>query len=188
LNNIESKADLFGCKNLQLLLANCSTFNDALLALELNGVNTSNLTLEQANLLNEIINNRFDKISINLYENFDSDEGNGKLESIYLDLIKYVIDSTYLGRNHIVQIYKVEAYLSVLQNLLKSKFHRLNYNHSLNINKKVQVSFFSFKRNFQKLIVNFTEYIVAKYIHKISLVKNDGLQNHLQNFNYCNIS
>jgi hypothetical protein len=130
---------------------------------------------------------------------------NGRIELISFDKIHRVIEWAARGfdaetSNKITKyptqsFYNLQSHTDYFYTFIKffeykfsnlNKFFRLVSREDLCKCKNALVFFFNFRRKYQELVVNFTKYIVAKYIHKISLVKNDGLQNHLQNFNNLN--
>ena len=77
-------------------------------------------------------------------------------------------------------IYNNEYFFQLLKNL-KAKFSNRSCQCDIEF---ILVFFSNFRKYYQKLVVNFTEYIVAKYIHNISFNKAFNLKVNLLTFNH----
>lgn len=175
-----SQLDLIENLNFDNLLKGCSSWNDIYLTLELSGLNTTKwlpfeFTKENYSDKEAIKKSICDLLS-NVKNNIRKTIENLDLTlSLFLEAIsKAENDITRYG------IYNNEYFFQLLKNL-KAKFSNRSYQCDIEF---ILVFFSNFRKYYQKLVVNFTEYIVAKYIHNISFNKAFSLKANLLTFNH----
>lgn len=178
-NNI-SQLDLIENLNFDNLLKGCSSLNDIYLTLELSGLNTNKwLPFEFTE------ENYFDKEAIkkSICDLLKNIKNNIRKNIEYLDLnLSLIVEAIRKPKSDIRKygIYNNEYFFQLLKNL-KAKFSNRSYQCDIEF---ILVFFSNFRKYYQKLVVNFTEYIVAEYIHNISFNKVFSLKVNLLTSNH----
>lgn len=179
MNNI-SQLDLIENLNFDNLLKGCSSLNDIYLTLELSGLNTTKwLPIE----LNKENYSDKEAIKKSICDLLNSVKNNIRKNIEYLDFaLSLLVEVIRKPENDIRRygIYNNEYFFQLLKNL-KAKFSNRSYQCDIEF---ILVFFSIFRKYYQKLVVNFTEYIVAKYIHNISFNKAFSLKVNLLTFNH----
>lgn len=179
-----SQSDLIENLNSEYLFENCSSLNDIYLTLELNGVDTLNLSSSFINKLQIYLDSKLDNSYLDvllLLREIKINKAAKYVDFINLDKIHRVIEWAASGLSN---IYCHQDYFFNLLSALKSKFSNKSYNCNIGEQNLLLAFFISFKKNYQKLIFSFIEYIVAKYIHNISFNKYSGLEVNLSTLNH----
>lgn len=179
MNNI-SQLDLIENLNFDNLLKGCSSLNDIYLTLELSGLNTTKWLPFEFTKENYSDKEAIKKSICDLLNNV---KNNIRKNIEYLDLaLGLLVDAIRKPGNDIRRygIYNNEYFFQLLKNL-KAKFSNRSYQCDIEF---ILVFFSNFRKYYQKLVVNFTEYIVAKYIHNISFNKAFSLKVNLLTFNH----
>ena len=178
--NSISQLDLIENLNFDNLLKGCSSLNDIYLTLELSGLNTTKWLPIELNKENYSDKEAIKKSICDLLNNV---KNNIRKNIEYLDLaLSLLVDAIRKPGNDIRRygIYNNEYFFQLLKNL-KAKFSNRSYQCDIEF---ILVFFSNFRKYYQKLVVNFTEYIVAKYIHNISFNKAFSLKANLLTFNH----
>ena len=179
MNNI-SQLDLIENLNFDNLLKGCSSLNDIYLTLELSGLNTTKWLPIELNKENYSDKEAIKKSICDLLNNV---KNNIRKNIEYLDLnLSLIVEAIRKPKSDIRKygIYNNEYFFQLLKNL-KAKFSNRSYQCDIEF---ILVFFSNFRKYYQKLVVNFTEYIVAKYIHNISFNKAFNLKVNLLTFNH----
>ena len=179
MNNI-SQLDLIENLNFDNLLKGCSSLNDIYLTLELSDLNTTKWLPFEFTKENYSDKEAIKKSICDLLNNV---KNNIRKNIEYLDLaLSLLVDAIRKPGNDIRRygIYNNEYFFQLLKNL-KAKFSNRSYQCDIEF---ILVFFSNFRKYYQKLVVNFTEYIVAKYIHNISFNKAFSLKVNLLTFNH----
>lgn len=178
--NSISQLDLIENLNFDNLLKGCSSLNDIYLTLELSGLNTTKWLPFEFTKENYSDKEAIKKSICDLLNNV---KNNIRKNIEYLDLaLSLLVDAIRKPGNDIRRygIYNNEYFFQLLKNL-KAKFSNRSYQCDIEF---ILVFFSNFRKYYQKLVVNFTEYIVAKYIHNISFNKAFSLKVNLLTFNH----
>lgn len=178
--NSISQLDLIETLNFDNLLKGCSSLNDIYLTLELSGLNTTKWLPFEFTKENYSDKEAIKKSICDLLNNV---KNNIRKNIEYLDLaLSLLVDAIRKPGNDIRRygIYNNEYFFQLLKNL-KAKFSNRSYQCDIEF---ILVFFSNFRKYYQKLVVNFTEYIVAKYIHNISFNKAFSLKANLLTFNH----
>ncbi|OBX62569.1 hypothetical protein A9299_05170 [Moraxella osloensis] len=175
-----SQSDLIENLNFDNLLKGCSSLNDIYLTLELSGLNTTKWLPIELNKENYSDKEAIKKSICDLLNNV---KNNIRKNIEYLDLtLSLFLEVISKAGNDITRygIYNNEYFFQLLKNL-KAKFSNRSYQCDIEF---ILVFFSNFRKYYQKLVVNFTEYIVAKYIHNISFNKVFSLKVNLLTSNH----
>lgn len=179
MNNI-SQLDLIENLNFDNLLKGCSSLNDIYLTLELSGLNTTKWLPFEFTKENYSDKESIKKSICDLLNNIKNDIRK-TIENLDLTLSLF-LEAISKAENDITRygIYNNEYFFQLLKNL-KAKFSNRSCQCDIEF---ILVFFSNFRKYYQKLVVNFTEYIVAKYIHNISFNKAFSLKANLLTFNH----
>ena len=179
MNNI-SQLDLIENLNFDNLLKGCSSLNDIYLTLELSGLNTTKWLPFKFTKENYSDKEAIKKSICDLLNNIKNDIRK-TIENLDLTLSLF-LEAISKAENDITRygIYNNEYFFQLLKNL-KAKFSNRSCQCDIEF---ILVFFSNFRKYYQKLVVNFTEYIVAKYIHNISFNKAFILKVNLLTFNH----
>ena len=179
MNNI-SQSDLIKNLNFDNLLKGCSSLNDIYLTLELSGLNTTKWLPFKFTKENYSDKEAIKKSICDLLNNIKNDIRK-TIENLDLTLSLF-LEAISKAENDITRygIYNNEYFFQLLKNL-KAKFSNRSCQCDIEF---ILVFFSNFRKYYQKLVVNFTEYIVAKYIHNISFNKAFILKVNLLTFNH----
>ncbi|BFM99732.1 hypothetical protein MOXK02_12910 [Moraxella sp. K02] len=175
-----SQSDLIENLNFDNLLKGCSSLNDIYLTLELSGLNTTKWLPIELNKENYSDKEAIKKSICDLLNNV---KNNIRKNIEYLDLtLSLFLEVISKAGNDITRygIYNNEYFFQLLKNL-KAKFSNRSYQCDIEF---ILVFFSNFRKYYQKLVVNFTEYIVAEYIHNISFNKVFSLKVNLLTSNH----
>lgn len=179
MNNI-SQLDLIENLNFDNLLKGCSSLNDIYLTLELSGLNTTKWLPFEFTKENYSDKEAIKKSICDLLKNI---KNNIRKNIEYLDLnLSLIVEAIRKPKSDIRKygIYNNEYFFQLLKNL-KAKFSNRSYQCDIEF---ILVFFSNFRKYYQKLVVNFTEYIVAEYIHNISFNKVFSLKVNLLTSNH----
>ena len=178
--NSISQLDLIENLNFDNLLKGCSSWNDIYLTLELSGLNTTKWLPIEFTKENYSDKEAIKKSICDLLKNI---KNNIRKNIEYLDLnLSLIVETIRKPKSDIRKygIYNNEYFFQLLKNL-KAKFSNRSCQCDIEF---ILVFFSNFRKYYQKLVVNFTEYIVAKYIHNISFNKAFSLKVNLLTFNH----
>lgn len=178
--NSISQLDLIENLNFDNLLKGCSSLNDIYLTLELSGLNTTKWLPIELNKENYSDKEAIKKSICDLLNNV---KNNIRKNIEYLDFaLSLLVEAIKKPENYIrkYSIYNNEYFFQLSENL-KAKFSNRSYQCDIEF---ILVFFSNFRKYYQKLVVNFTEYIVSEYIHNISFNKAFSLKVNLLTFNY----